>query len=127
MKNNTISQGHSRAGFRELLERVKLQVEYASFGVRDREQVNELCNIIAEIYLLPGTAPVQIGGNKLTAETVSVFYSALTGDHLQYVIEEFRKIEYYIVHKKSYLRTMLYNAVFEYVSAAVNDAAQNTG
>lgn len=127
MKNNTNIQSQSRVGFRELLDRVKLQVEYASFGVRDHEQVDELCNIIAEIYLLPGTAPVQIGGNKLTAETVSAFYSALTGDHLQYVIEEFRKIEYRIVRKKSYLRTMLYNAVFEYASAAANDAAQNIG
>lgn len=127
---NGVSQRHGpgQVGFMDILERVKLQVEADCFLPRDKEQVHELCCIIAEMQLLPETAPVQIGGVKMCAGTVAEIYSILTAEHLQLVIDEFRKISYKINRKKSYLRTMLYNSLFEYSSAATNEVAiNNTG
>ncbi len=117
---NTHGQCHSQVGFRELLERVKLQVEFECFSVRDKALAEELCCIIAEICALPKSAPVQIEGIKRNAGMVAEVYEVLTGDHIQHVIDKFKKTTDIITHKKSYLRTLLYNSLFEYVSEVVN-------
>lgn len=124
--NTQNSPGQSQVGFRELTERVKLQVEAQAFAARDRAQVDELCYIIAEVYSLHPSAQVRIRGEQYAAAAVSEVYSLLTAEHLQYVIALFNSLDYRVTHKKAYLRTALYTSVFELASAAANDAAQNS-
>ena len=76
--------------------------------------------LIAEMYRLPPDAEVQINGQKLPASMVRDVYSLLTEEHIREVITNYEKAEYTIKFKKTYLRTALYNEVFEHESRFVN-------
>ena len=71
--------------------------------------------------MLPPSTVVQIGGNKLTAQAVSEIYSMLTHEDIITVMDNFEQAEYKIKFKKTYLRTALYNEVFERSSRVIND------
>jgi len=99
------------------LEAVKEQVEFNTFADPRRGFIdpmyNELCMIIAEIYTLnPGTI-LKIGGTETEARIVQDVYGQLRNDHLRLVSENIKNQTARIYNKKSYLRTALYNVVFE--------------
>ncbi len=104
----------------EVLEAVKRQIEADCFYERDIPMVNELALIIAEVLCLPEDARVRISGSDLPATMVAEVYGKLTGEHIETVIESFRRADYEIKHKKTYLRTALYVSVFETQSSKEN-------
>ena len=99
--------------FSTLLETVKAQIDFDCFDQEDAQQAEEIAMIIAEVLKLPDTATVRIAGNALTAEWVAEIYNRLCHEHVLHVIENYEKATYEIKHTKTYLRTALYNAVFE--------------
>ncbi len=99
--------------FNEVLKNVKSQIEFKDFNVHIRDAAEHICLIITEVMKLPPNACIRIGGNHLTAETVQAIYQRLTHEHIELVIENFKRATYEIYHKKTYLRTALYNSVFE--------------
>ena len=110
---NIQGQCQGRVGFMEWLERIRQSVEVETFCRKDRPQAEELCKIIAEVMVLPSESPMQIGRTKIAAGTVAEVYSLLTAEHLEIVIRNFNNLDYEVKYKRSYLRTALYNAVFE--------------
>lgn len=104
----------------ESLRNVKDFLDFESFDTEYIPQAEELSLIIAEIFILPAAALVQIGGNKLTAETVKSVYAMLTHDDIITVMDNFEEAKYKIRFKKTYLRTALYNEVFERNSRVIN-------
>ena len=110
------------------LETTRLQV-CAQIGAddfrlaSDRLRANDLALIIAEVLLLRPETDVQIGGDKLPASMVQEVFRKLTHDHVLATIIHFEKATYEIKHVKTYLRTALYNAVFETEARATNEAA----
>ena len=98
----------------QILTAVKTQVEYDTFDKSDKALAGELCLIISELFNLPSSAEIQIGQDKLGIDLVQQVYSMLTREHLSFVIDNFRACVREIKFKKAYMRTALYNSVFEY-------------
>ena len=99
------------------------QVELERFGYRDKRFARELCVVIAEVYWLAerleGT--VRIGGEPLPYGLVRDVYRFLRGEHLEHVMARYRTVRYEIRNVKAYLRTALYNAVFELEGSEENE------
>ena len=109
------SHTHSQVGsFREAIEDAREQIEIQCFDKSDLPQVEEIALIIAEVNMLHPDMLIQIGGNKLTVQMVKEIYARLTKEHVDMVLRSFRTVNYEIKHIKTYLRTALYNSVFEY-------------
>lgn len=99
--------------FYEVFENVKDQIEFKCFSAGVREAAEDICLIITEVLKLPPNALVRIAGNNLPAEMVQAIYHRLSHEHIELVIENFGRATYEIKYKKTYLRTALYNSVFE--------------
>jgi hypothetical protein len=109
----------------EMLDQVMSQVEYHRFADLRLNRIDpfykELCLIIAEVLVLNPDSFVKINGSNMSAQLVMDVYSQICNDHLRLVFSNFNNISHRIINKKSYLRTALYNAVFEIESHCLND------
>ena len=99
--------------FNKNLNTVKEQVEFECFTTEQQGFAEEICFIITEINKLVPCAKVKIGGENYSADMVQAVYHRLTHEHVMLVMDNFSRIRYEIKHKKTYLRTALYNSVFE--------------
>ena len=104
---------------------VMRQVNYQYFADWRSKQVDpfykELCLIIAEVLVLDPDSSVKINGSVMCARLVQEIYSQLNNDHVSLVYENFHNVSTRVYNKKAYLRTALYNAVFELRANSVND------
>lgn len=99
--------------FNKDLNTIKEQVELECFTPEQQGFAEEICFIITEINKLDPHARVKIGGENYSADMVQAVYHRLTHEHILLVMDNFSRIRYEIKHKKTYLRTALYNSVFE--------------
>lgn len=106
--------------FKAALEQARRQINVEAIELPFRPFAEEIVKTVAEIYMLADSLPVRIDGEQLDAWTVKQIYAQLTEDHVSAVIHNFRRIPYEIRAKKSYIRTALYNAVFEFEAGIVN-------
>ncbi len=119
------SQVRHVADFETLLAETKEQIEIDCFDERDREQAEEIALIIAEIMRFPGSLCVRIAGDNLPAEMVAAVYRRLAHENVAEVICRYSEATYEIKHTKSYLRTALYNSVFEMKSRIDNEVRKD--
>jgi len=109
----------------KMLEQVMLQVNYDYFADRHLNRIDplyrELCLIIAEVLVLDQDLTIKINGSNMSARLVQEVYSQLRNDHVCLVFSNFRNVSERVFNKKSYLRTALYNVVFEIESHYTND------
>lgn len=103
-----------------LLDNVRVQIEMECFMDSEIDRAEEIALIIAEVAMLPESATVRIAGNDLPTGTVAEIYALLTHEHVARVMENYAKAAYEIKHTKTYLRTALYNSVFELTSRIEN-------
>ena len=110
MKNNYAftnhSQGRSQSqvGYPTLgdhLARIEAQIESECFEEEYRAQVKEICLVIAEVFMLPPTAEIQIAGQKLTVALVCGVYDMLEWRDIGAVMDNVEKATYEIKHKKT--------------------------
>jgi len=109
----------------EMLEKVMRQVEYHCFADLRFNRIDpfyrELCLVIAEVFVLNPLSFIKINGTNMCAHLVQEVYSQLHNDHVRLVFENFHNVSTRIYNKRAYLRTALFNAVFELESNYVND------
>jgi len=109
----------------KMLEQVMLQVEYNCFADRRLNRINplfkELCLIIAEVLVLDNDTVMKINGSNTPAHLVKEVYSQIRNEHVCLVFDNYRNVNERIFNKRAYLRTALYNAVFEIESHYAND------
>ncbi len=110
-----------RVGLAETLEKVKIQIELPCFPQRDKKLAEEIALIIADVAMLPESANVRIDGTQRPAAYVQEIYARLTHEHISLVIENFKKVDFEVKFKKTYLRTLLFNSVFEFESTWENE------
>lgn len=127
MKNDTSTLSHekpvsSRPSFREAVSRAEDQIEMDCIDPRLKAQARELCFIMAEIYLMHPDSHIKISGEELDGYLVQQIFSEITNQHIVLVITNFNRNTYLIKNKKAYLRTALYNSVFE-LEADVSNVA----
>lgn len=126
MENNNLALAQeksvsSRPSFREAVSRAEAQIEIDCIEPHDRPQARELCFIMAEVYLMNPNSHIKISGEELDGYLVQQIFAEITNQHVVMVIANFNRNTYFIKNKKSYLRTALYNSVFE-LEADVNNA-----
>lgn len=115
------SHSQSQVGsFGKTLAQVCRQLELDYFSANDKQLAKEIGLIIAEMYVSPPRMGIRTNRGILPAWQVKEVYQLLTHDHIAYVIEHFRAVPYRINSIRSYLRTALYNSVFELEAGTVN-------
>ena len=76
--------------------------------------MRELCYIIAEVYIIDPDSKIKIADEILDAYLVQEIFRELTLQHLELVENNFGDQTELIKNKRAYLRTALYNSVFEF-------------
>lgn len=109
----------------DVLPSVYEMIEADAFDAAARPMAEEIALIIAEIFCLPENATARIGGESLPVPVVQDVYAKLTNEHILAVIARFEAISYEVKHIKTYLRTALYNSVFELSARAANAYAKD--
>lgn len=117
---------------RRVTDDIKVQIDYECFGrtlksgaIYIDQQVDEICLIIAEVMVLPAENKIKINSEVVWVGVVQEIYGKLTYEHVQLVLEKFKEVTDEIRNKKAYLRTALYNSVFEYDSHYVNQVSHD--
>ena len=124
LEKDNVSQSVSlsvRRSFKDEIGAVAKQLELYAVRNTDKAFAYELCAIIAEVNLMRPEFRVKIGGEVLEAGLVKEVFACLTNDHLERVIDSFNTCASEIRNKKAYLRTALYNSVFELEAGTIND------
>lgn len=116
-----------RPSFDEVLEQVKEQIAIDCVPFEQILQAEELAAIIAEVLRLRPEDKLRVDGVLHTAADVQAVYAKLENEHIMHVIETYNEIPYPIKSPKMYLRTALYNAVFELNNAGANLYAATGG
>ena len=115
----------SRPSFREAFRRAAEQVELHCCEPTETEPFRELCYIIAEVYMLDPYSRIKIADETFDADLVQDIFGELELDHLRLVYHNFRDQTKLIRNKRAYLRTALYNSVFELTAHYTNLASHN--
>lgn len=105
---------HEPTFFEAVLSDVRKQVEYNCFSEEVSGEVENICRIIAEVYILPANTPIRIEGTQIPARVVRDIYKQLTHEHIALCLESFFNASYKIRYIKGYFRTALYNSVLEF-------------
>ena len=116
-----------RPSFDEVLEQVKEQIAIDCVPFEQILQAEELAAIIAEVLRLRPEDKLRVDGVMHPAADVQAVYAKLENEHIMHVIETYNEIPYPIKSPKMYLRTALYNAVFELNNAGANIFAATGG
>ena len=120
MKNN-INKNHCAGeicqsvcqSFSSVLKNIREQIELDSFSKSTQPQANEIALIMAEVMIMSERATIRIESEDKSADMVQTIFRSITHEHVELVLEKFSKITYPVFNKKAYLRTALYNSVFE--------------
>lgn len=119
--------GLPRLPFEAALEVAKRQINVEAIELEYRPFAMEIIANVAEMYMLADSLPVRINGERLDAWTVKQIFSRVTEDHVRNVIASYCQVPYEIHAKKSYIRTALYNSVFELEASTANLYASTQG
>lgn len=106
--------------FHSVLKNIREQIELECFPLNTQAKANEITLIMAEILIMPEHATIRIESEDKPANVVQMIFRSITHEHVALVLENFSKITYPIFNKKAYLRTALYNSVFEFESHYTN-------
>ncbi len=102
-----------RLSFREAYRRAASQTELHACTDGRKGMMSELCYIMAEVYMTDTSSKIAVGGEALDAYLVREVFKELRYPHLEMVTDNFERETKSIKNKRAYLRTALYNAVFE--------------
>lgn len=105
----------------------QLEVECLESRGYNKPQILEICMIIAEIYMRNPNGSVRIGGELLDNSIVQQVYKKLAAEHIELVIDNFSRTTTVIHNKKQYIRTALYQSVFELEAHYANLYASRQG
>lgn len=108
-----------RMSFREAITRAEDQIgfhEYsrlhACYGI-----LHDMCRVMAEVYMMPPRAMIRINGEDLEAGMVAEVLAEVTQEMAEERAEELREALPGVTCLKAYLRSALYNKVFEFETA----------
>lgn len=114
-----------RLTFREAMSRAAKQIDIDGFCQQSSDGVwgqgpdymlaRTLCMVMAEIYMAAPHYVFYVGGITMEAEQIQEVYGELTGAHVECIMKKIQQSRTKAVkYQRPYLRTMLYNVVFEY-------------
>lgn len=89
--------------------------------------MRELCYIIAEVYIIDPESKIKVSDEYLDAYLVQEIFRELDFNHLELVLDNFNEKTDLVKNKRAYLRTALYNSVFEIESHYTNLVKHDMG
>ena len=99
-------------------------IDYECFlDKREREEVDELVELMVEILMLPDNRVVRIGGADKPVSVVKSRFLKLTYSHIEYVLFSLHRNTSKVTNIRAYLLTTLYNSSMtmnHYYQAEVN-------
>lgn len=107
------------------LHEIEDSCEMDCFFDEEKPRAKEACLIIAEVMMLNPNNEMRINGVLLSVRMVQEVYSKITHEHIKYVLESISKCRYEIKNQKMYLRTALYNSVFQLENHLENEYRRN--
>lgn len=88
------------------------QIDLGAFGPLDRDFVNAILRVMADVYMIGPQYAIEIEGERRLAGQVQEIYRMIGTREVQGVIERTRKLpKERIISVKKYLRVALYNSV----------------
>ena len=110
-----------RLSFKEAITKAEDQIgfhqysrKHACYGI-----LHDMCRAMAEVYMMPPRTKIRINGEELEAEMVAEVLEQVTQEMAVERAEELRETIAGVTCLKAYLRSALYNKVFEFESAEV--------
>jgi hypothetical protein len=115
--HSSASESSAPPSLLQTLDLVKRQVEFYAFAHLKWRYTdplyNELCLIMSEVLVMDPDSALKVNGATIKTSLVQEVFTQLRHDHLRLVFENFQYITYKVYNKKAYLRTALYNSLFE--------------
>ena len=115
-----------RLSFKEAITKAEDQInfheysrQHACYGI-----LHDMCRVMAEVYMMPPRAKIKINGEELEAEMVAEVLEQVTEDMAVERAEELLDTIADVTCIKAYLRSALYNKVFEFETNDAKIAAQ---
>ena len=110
--------------FGAVLDRIMRQVEYYCFADLHNGFIDpifkEFCLIISETFFMDPDAVIKVNGSLIPVRLVQDVFTLLRNEHIHLVFSNFQDVSFRVYNKKAYLRTALYNSVFEIESHFIN-------
>lgn len=111
----------SRPSFRQACEIAEAQIGIDYIRNEDKPLARELAMIIAEVYTTRPVTMIRIGPELMDALTVQEVFREIREENVERLIGKFKKITFPIRNVRGYLRTGLYNSVFETEAGIINE------
>ena len=126
----TSSSGESskprRMSFKEAITKAEDQIgfheysrQHTCYGI-----LHDMCRVMAEVYMMAPTATIRINGEDLEAGMVAEVFGEITPEMAEERAEELQGVLPDVKCLKAYLRSALYNKVFEFETAEAKVAAE---
>ena len=87
----------------------------------------DICRIISDVYMHRPAGETVIDGERTTYGYVQEIYTLLDDTHVQDVADALERYPREIRFKKAFIRTALYNRIFEQEADATNEYAVTHG
>jgi hypothetical protein len=112
-----------RLTFREAITLAEEQVEFGGLDYADklRPLVHDMCRAMAEVYMAPESMVMKVNGEELAAGMIADVFAELTEEHVKSLAARLYGGWGCVAHPKAYLRSALYNVVFEFESVILRD------
>ncbi len=127
-ENSVVLQSASILSFGDELEKVKEECEFEEAlallcnpDEADRRLLEAMCKIITEMRRKPEKGYILIDKEAVSVAEVKEVYAQIGADELSQVLVNFKHVNYEIKFIKAWLRTALYNSVFETEARMTND------
>lgn len=102
-----------RPSFDEMYEAAKEQIDIDCFPAEQVLLAASCAGMMATVYLLRDGDNLRIGQTLLPAKDVKAVYKMLRNEHIAYVLDAWCRITSRVHNPTGYLRTAMFNAVFE--------------
>ena len=110
-----------RLSFKEAITKAEDQIgfheysrHHSCYGI-----LHDMCRAMAEVYMMSPTTKIKVNGEELEAGMVADVLEQVTTEMAEIRAEELRETIAGVTNIKAYLRSALYNKVFEFEAADV--------
>lgn len=109
------------AELQKVMEECEFEEALSESGEENREMLETICKIITEVRRKPPQGYMLIDREAVQVADVQDVYAQIGCIELCYVLDKFKKATREIKFVKAWLRTALYNSVFEAEAKMTND------
>lgn len=110
-----------RLSFKEAITKAEDQIGFREYSCRHSCYgiLHDMCRAMAEVYMMSPTTKIKVNGEELEAGMVADVLEQVTTEMAEIRAEELRETIAGVTNIKAYLRSALYNKVFEFEAADV--------